>query len=128
LYHKEKTFEHYHVYEFLSDELKHAVQVADLVVTRAGISTLTELAALEKPLIIIPLPNTHQEENAKYFERENAALILNQHLLTPELFTNFIHDLLRNKAKRDELSANIKKLFNPDAAARITNEIYKIGK
>lgn len=123
-----ERLERYHVYEFLSDELKFAFQAADVVVTRAGISTLTELALLKKPLIIIPIPDSHQEKNAQYFEKEGAALILNQKLLTTEIFTNFIHDLVKNKKKREELSVNMGKMVYSDAADKIIIEIESLVK
>lgn len=123
-----KNLEYYHPYEFLSEELKHVLPAADLVVSRAGMSTLTELASLGKPTMIIPLPHTSQEENANYFEKNNAALVLNQESLTPEILTNIIHELLQNKVKQNQLSFNMRKLIIPDATNNVIKEIYEITK
>ena len=124
---KKSSLERYHVHEFLNtDELRHAFTAADVVVTRAGLSTLSELAILAKPIIIVPLPDTHQEKNAKYFASRNAALTLNQKILNTELFTNFIYELLHSKSQKQELSENISKVMNRNACKSIVNEISSI--
>jgi UDP-N-acetylglucosamine--N-acetylmuramyl-(pentapeptide) pyrophosphoryl-undecaprenol N-acetylglucosamine transferase len=124
---KKGKAERYHAHEFLdTDELMHAFNVADIVVTRAGLSTLSELAILKKPVIIVPLPGTHQEKNAKYFASKNAALILNQSILNTELFTNFVHELLQSKSQKIELSENISNIMNKNATEVIVGEIKNI--
>ncbi|MBU0612777.1 UDP-N-acetylglucosamine--N-acetylmuramyl-(pentapeptide) pyrophosphoryl-undecaprenol N-acetylglucosamine transferase [Patescibacteria group bacterium] len=124
---KKGNFEKYHAHEFLNtDELKHAFSVADIVVTRAGLSTLSELAILAKPIIIVPLPDTHQEKNAKYFASKNAALILNQKIFNTELFTNFVYELLQSKSHKHELSKNISNIMSHDAGTKVVSEIKSI--
>ncbi|MFA6524717.1 MAG: UDP-N-acetylglucosamine--N-acetylmuramyl-(pentapeptide) pyrophosphoryl-undecaprenol N-acetylglucosamine transferase [Patescibacteria group bacterium] len=126
---KSSNLDRYHAHEFLNmDELKHAFNVADIVVTRAGISTLSELAVLGKPVIIVPLAGSHQEKNADYFASRNAALTLNQKILNPELFTNFIYDLLHSKSKREELKKNISIIMDKNASKTISEEIISIIK
>jgi UDP-N-acetylglucosamine--N-acetylmuramyl-(pentapeptide) pyrophosphoryl-undecaprenol N-acetylglucosamine transferase len=110
------------------DELKHAFNIADIIVTRAGISTLSELAVLGKPVIIVPLAGSHQEKNADYFASRNAALTLNQKIINPELFTNFIYDLLHSESKRIELGKNISQIMNKNASKTISEEIISILK
>ena len=51
---------------------------SDLVVSRCGLGVLTELAALEKPAILIPIPHSHQEDNANLFASRSAAVVLSQ--------------------------------------------------
>src|SRR5207248_1725444 len=58
----------YRSYEFLTEDMPHALAAADLVVSRAGMGTLTELAALGKPALIVPMPRSHQLANARVFE------------------------------------------------------------
>lgn len=117
----------YHVYEFLTDELPHALAAADVVISRAGLATLTELCALAKPSIIIPLHGSHQEENVKPFEKENAAVILSPKNLTPEIITNEIKLLLEDEKRRTEYQKNMKKVIkNDQAAAKIVNEIMSL--
>jgi len=118
----------YHSYEFLTEKMKYAYLVADLVVSRAGMGTLTELSVLAKPAIIIPIPNSHQEENANFFKKHQAAIMLSQINLTPEKLTEKIKKLLQNKEKLVSLSENIHKLIKADAAEIIIEEIFKIVK
>ncbi|MFA6105166.1 MAG: UDP-N-acetylglucosamine--N-acetylmuramyl-(pentapeptide) pyrophosphoryl-undecaprenol N-acetylglucosamine transferase [Patescibacteria group bacterium] len=69
-------FPNYHVYDFFVSEMKDAYAVADIVVARAGFSTLTELAVLSKPAIILPMFGTHQEENARVFAKNGGIIML----------------------------------------------------
>lgn len=123
---KQSLLSRYHVYEFLSEELPHAYAGAELVVTRAGMSTLSELASLKKPMIIIPIPNSHQEANARYFERHEAAHLLSQKTLTQEIFITTVKQLLKNKKKLIKFGVNAKKLFPENSAELIAAEIMKI--
>lgn len=118
----------YHVHEFLSEELSHALAVADLIATRAGISTLTELSQLGKPFIIIPLPGSHQEENAAYFEKEGAAYLISQKTLTPEIFISTIRELISNKTKLQEMIQKAQRLLKKDALENIAKQILSIRK
>ena len=115
----EATHSRYHSFDFLADELKDAYAAADLVVTRAGMSVLTEIAALQRPAIIIPIPHSHQEDNAVEFFRNNAAAVLQQEKLTPDIFFQAIKKLLADKVERDNLSRNVGKMLPTDAAEKI---------
>ena len=89
--------------EFLNaDELALAYASADLVVCRSGMGTLSEIAFLSKPSILIPMPSSHQEENAEEFVRDNAALVLTQINLTPVVLEEKISELLMDKYKLNE--------------------------
>lgn len=69
----------YVVREFLGDSLIDAFAVADLVVCRGGFATLSEMtAALKKPSIVVPLPDTEQEGNARAFEEQGAVVVVDQ--------------------------------------------------
>lgn len=100
----------YHQFEFLSKEMADAYVVADLVISRAGMGVLTELASLGKPAILIPLAG-HQEENAKYFADKSAAIILKEKGLTSERLLGEVEALLKDKKTQEKLSLNIKKVF-----------------
>jgi len=119
----------YKSFEFLSaEDLKMAYACADLVISRAGMSTLTELAYLGKPTILIPIPNGHQEENAYEFGRYNACEILNQQELDPKSFSDIIKDILFDSAFMHDIARNIGKVMPRDASERVVNEIMKIIK
>ena len=117
--------ERYRAYEFLNQELFDAYALADLVVSRAGFSTLTELAVLAKPALVIPLPG-HQELNAQYFAKYNAVKILKQENLNPQTFSEAILYLMNNPGELITLSRNITTLIDKYAAKRYVDLIYKI--
>ncbi|MFA5175006.1 MAG: UDP-N-acetylglucosamine--N-acetylmuramyl-(pentapeptide) pyrophosphoryl-undecaprenol N-acetylglucosamine transferase [Patescibacteria group bacterium] len=73
-----KVFPNYHVYRFFTDEIIDAYSAADIVIARAGFSTITELAFLSKPAILIPMVGTHQEDNVKFFAQNKAAAFLGE--------------------------------------------------
>lgn len=116
----------YHRYAYLTTELPHAYAIADVVVSRAGFATLTELAALAKPAILIPMPGTHQECNASYFESAGATVALKQTQLTPELFAKRIQKLVENKEERFMLSSRIHGILPQDANERFVREIVAL--
>ena len=108
--------------------MTEAVCTADLVVTRAGMSTLSELIILAKPVIIIPLPDSHQEANAQYFQKNNAAIILSQQSLNQEIFVSTIKELLFEKHKSANLSRNITKIMALDGAEKVAKLVLEIAK
>jgi len=116
----------YHLYEFLTEEMADAYAVADLVISRAGINVLSELSVLGKPTIIIPIPDSHQEANAKYFAEKNAVVILNQKKLDEEKLLKEIKFLIENKDLREKLSKNIKKIMPSKGEEKIVNEILNL--
>lgn len=115
----------YHKYEFLnSGEMAAAMQAADLVITRAGMGTLTELSYLAKPTVIIPMPDSHQEANAEFFKNQKAAIVINQKDLNPASFTHLIKDLLADQAMRAKLSERMKSAMKANANQAMTKIIY----
>lgn len=122
----EKNRNRYHQYEFLTDDLRDAYAVSQIVVSRAGLGTLTELANLEKPTILIPLPETHQEINANYFKDKNAAVVLNQSELTPEMFLFEIKKLLTDENRQQILAGNMAKIIKKHAVSAIIDIIFNI--
>lgn len=63
---------------FLKNEMADAYAAADLVICRAGIGSLSELSALKKAMMLVPLPESHQEANATAFEERGAAVVASQ--------------------------------------------------
>jgi len=114
---KQFYFKHprYHIFEFLHEELADAYTAADLVVSRAGFGALTELAALGKSAVLIPLPNQDQLNNAEYFAKKEAAILLNQEKLTGEVLLKQIKELLKNNELRRKLSENIGQIMPKQA-------------
>lgn len=116
--------ERYRAYEFLNAEMFDAYALADLVISRAGFSALTELSVLGKATILIPLPG-HQEANAQYFAKFNAVKVLDQKELNKEIFFTAIEYLMQNPAERQNLSRNILTMIDKDAAKRYVDLILQ---
>ncbi len=116
----------YHPYEFLTKEMLGAFLVADLIICRAGMGTLTEISLLGKPAIIIPMPLSHQEKNAEIFVEKNAALVLNEINLTPEILTEQIKNLLNDKTGRENFSKNVRNVIKGGGEEKIAEEILNL--
>jgi len=105
----EPSIANYLKYEFLdAEKMAKALKAADLVVTRAGMSFLSELSYLGKPTIIVPMPDSHQEANAEFFKSKKAAIVIDQKFLTVESFTHLMKDLLADEKMRGQLAGNMK--------------------
>lgn len=119
--------ENYLATEFLSnEELMRLILTADLVVTRCGLGLLTELSNLNKSAILIPMPNSHQEDNAAAFARAQAAIVLSQKELTPDKLVAEIKEVLGNTAIRSRLEKNIAKVIKRGAAESMSGIIWEI--
>ena len=113
--------------EFL--DTAQAFNAADLVISRPGLATLTELAALAKPTVLItPANNAHQLKNAQYFAINNAAVVISEENLTPESFYFSIRNLLNNAGDLNNLSNNIKKMIDPLAADKYADLVISLLK
>ncbi len=114
----------YYVFEFLRErELALAYSSADLVISRCGMGALTELSFLAKPTILIPMPDSHQEDNARIFAKARATIVLDQKTLNSQEFVLNIKKILKNKKLRQDLSHNISKVIKRGSS----NEIAKIA-
>lgn len=105
-----------------------AYAAADLIVSRAGAISISELCVIGKPVILVPSPNVaedHQTRNAEALSKQNAAVMLADSEAEQKLLDT-IFDLLNDENKQLELSENIKKLGIPDAAERIAGEVTKL--
>lgn len=117
----------YQQIEFATDEMPGILDAATVVVTRAGMATLTELAYLSKAAIVIPMPNTHQEHNAKVLGEAGAAVVLSQEELTPQHLTSVIRELLCNKDMREGLGHRLHMTI-PDGTQSFINHIDELLK
>ena len=96
----------------------------DVIVSRAGASTLSEIIALQIPSILIPspyVPNNHQYKNAVDLVEKNAALLIEEKNLSGKLLVDKIDELINNKELYNEMKENLKKLAVTDSADRIYN-------
>jgi len=116
----------YLVREFLVDEMPHLLAAATLVVSRAGMGTLTELAALAKPAIVIPMPGSHQWANAHAFARLGAIEVADQDALTPATLADRVVGLVADAARREALSSALLESMPRDAAERIADALLAL--
>jgi UDP-N-acetylglucosamine--N-acetylmuramyl-(pentapeptide) pyrophosphoryl-undecaprenol N-acetylglucosamine transferase len=112
----------YHQSDLLTENLPHAFAAADVVVSRAGMGTLTELAGLRKPTIIVPMPDSHQAENAAAFARAGA-VVLDERTATSDVFVKVILGLLTDASRREASAAGMARMNVADAAERIARMI-----
>ena len=118
--------ERYRVIEFLVDEMPHLLAAATLVVSRAGMGTLTELAALGKASLIVPMPGSHQWANAQAFARFGAIEVADQAALTPDSLTARILSLIADQPRREQLGNALSQSMPRDAAKRIAEDLLAI--
>ena len=112
--------------EFLDEDMADAYAAADVVVARAGMGTISELVALRKPTILVPIRGSHQEKNAKALEDRNAAHVVWK--LTPQVLEQAILHLVQDDQRRQGLRQRIGQVFRLDAADRIVKRALDIIK
>jgi UDP-N-acetylglucosamine--N-acetylmuramyl-(pentapeptide) pyrophosphoryl-undecaprenol N-acetylglucosamine transferase len=126
---KDRPCEEVWISDFVS-RMDYAYAAADLVVSRAGAGTISELCLLKKPVILIPSPNVaedHQTKNAQVLSNHNAAVLLPDHAAEEEL-TSVIIQMIANKELLRSLSENISLFAQHNSAERIVDEVVRIIK
>ena len=109
--------------------MEEMMNVADLIVARAGAMTVTEIANLGKPSILIPLPNVshnHQLYNAKVLEKVGAATIVLNDELTGEKLNSEIENIVLNKEKMLNMGKDALKVSVSNVEEKIYNEIKRL--
>ena len=115
------------VTKFISD-MAAAYAAADLVVSRAGAGSISELELLGKPCILVPSPNVaedHQTKNARALSDKGAALLVTDADARAKLIDEIIA-LISDKERLQAMSAEIRRLALPDSDEKIVDEIIKI--
>ncbi len=116
------------MYEFIQRmDLLYAA--ADVLISRAGAGTISELCIVGKPVIFIPSPNVaedHQTKNAQAIVDKNAAIMIRESELND--FLDRLISLVNNKLEQEQLSKNIKELALPEATKMIADEVEKLVK
>ena len=115
------------VFAFLN-RMDLAYNAADVIISREGAGSVSELCIVGKPVIFIPSPNVaedHQTKNAAALLAKGASLLIREKDLDME-FDSVFSDLMQSEEKRGYLGTNIKKLAMPNAAKDIVGEIEKL--
>jgi len=125
-YKKYNDLDNVQVHSFLN-RMDLAYAASDIIISRAGASSVSELCIVGKPTLFIPSPNVaedHQTKNAKSIVDKHAAILIRESEL--ESFPIVFETLLKDKGKQESLSENIHELALPDATSAIVNEIEKL--
>ena len=117
----------YRAIEFLVNEMPHLLAAATVVVSRAGMGTLTELAALGRPSVIVPMPGSHQWANAQAFARLGAIEVADQQALTPDSLAARVLSLLADAPRREQLGRALAASMPRDAADRIASALLALA-
>lgn len=120
--------ENLHVTEFVSD-MPSAYAAADLVVSRAGASSISELCLLGKPSILVPSPNVaedHQTKNARALSDRGAALFVSD-AEAPQRLIQLALDTVGDEALLKRIATEVRKLAKPNAASDIADEALKLA-
>ncbi len=115
------------VFDFLN-RMDFAYIAADMIISRAGAGSVSELCIVGKPVIFIPSPNVaedHQTKNAEALVGQNAAILIKEKELDTE-FDSVFSSLYESKEKQRALGLNIKKLAMPRATDHIVDEIERL--
>jgi UDP-N-acetylglucosamine--N-acetylmuramyl-(pentapeptide) pyrophosphoryl-undecaprenol N-acetylglucosamine transferase len=107
------------------------VKAADLIVSRAGATTIAELTAAGKPALLIPLPTAaddHQRKNAEVLERAGAAEMLEERTLTGSALAGRILALAEDAPRRTSMARAARALAKPDAAREIVDRVVELAR
>ena len=107
----------------------NVLKVTDLIVSRAGASTIAEITAIGLPSILVPSPyvtNNHQFKNAKELEEAGACKILEEKDFNKDNLISMIDKIFKNEKEYDNMKTCTKKLGVVDSATRVYNEIKKV--
>ena len=128
---KAKLQSNFRLWNF-SPTMQDLLGAADVVVSRAGATTIAELAVLSKPVILIPyekLPGDHQSRNAERLERLGAVMVVpdKEMVEDPKKLLEAVRTLIRSPKKREELAKKLHDESKNDAAERLADILIEIG-
>ncbi len=112
------------------DNIAEVMSEADIVVSRSGAITVSELAVLRKPSILIPSPNVvrnHQEQNAREFEKAGAASVITEADLTADVLYDKIVTMLDDRRGLKKMSESLERFAHTDALEKIYKLMLKMA-
>jgi UDP-N-acetylglucosamine--N-acetylmuramyl-(pentapeptide) pyrophosphoryl-undecaprenol N-acetylglucosamine transferase len=118
----------YHAFPYLHEEMGAALASSDLVVSRAGASSLGEYPLFGLPAILVPYPYAwrYQKVNAQYLERHGAARVIEDQQLTMQLLPT-VKELISNQGKLSEMRRAMQSMSKPHAAKDIANLLRELA-
>jgi len=121
----------YHLFPFFRNRAANAYAASDLVISRAGANTVSEIMNVGKPCILIPLSTAvsdEQTKNAFFYSETGAAVLVSEKNLKPNLILSIIGEVFANSLKALEMERAAKRMAHPHAAEKIAQEIINISK
>ena len=118
------------VYPYI-DEIGYAYRASDLVVARAGASTVTEVAAFALPSILVPYPHAalaHQDENARMMEARGAAMVIKDRDLTGPVLAEAIVSIIYDSFRAETMSRHSGNVGSRDAGSEIAGHVAELAK
>jgi len=122
----ERKHDHYHQVPFLSSEMADVLALADVVVSRAGIGTISELSFLGKAAILVPMPDTHQIDNAAHAAGCHAAFFFREDQLDDQALEKILH-LVSSTVERAGLGSKISGLMPRDSRQKMVGILESIA-
>ena len=125
---KEEDSEYIKIEKFVY-EMDKMYKASDLLITRAGALTITELSIVRRPAILVPLPTAaenHQFFNAKAMENAGAGIVLEENVLNETVLYDKIKDVIYNNSLLETMGENAAKLYKPNVEGKIYEEIKDI--
>jgi len=116
----------YYALSFIGEELRDIFAVADLIISRAGATSIAEIASNGKPAILIPIEksaNDHQRMNAYAIAKFGGCVVLEENNLGENMLLSKIDEIMENDQLRQKLSTDIKVFYHPEAAEKIAQGI-----
>jgi UDP-N-acetylglucosamine--N-acetylmuramyl-(pentapeptide) pyrophosphoryl-undecaprenol N-acetylglucosamine transferase len=124
--------QHYRLVPYMSEEMPLALQAAEIVLCRSGAATLSELAVLQKPSILVPLPasmgSSPQEVNAATLAGKQAAEVIHNADLQADVLIERVNTLLSQPARLQEMQTAIGEFAKPEATKAIIETIITMTK
>lgn len=128
---KEEAASRYKAVSYFEEDLPIAMYAADVIVTRAGSSSIFEAAAFGKPAILMPLRESasdHQRANAYEFAETGAAVVIEEQNLQPAIFIRELTGILNNPEKAEKMSKAAASFFRPEAPDTLAKELLSLIK
>jgi len=120
----------YYPIPFIEEGMNDILALADVVISRAGSTAISEIAANGKPSILIPITksaNNHQRINAFEVSKVGGAIVLEESNFRKTMIMHNLNDLINDDQLRAKLGENIRKFYHPDAAEKITAELIEMA-
>ncbi len=112
-YDQKLNLENYFAYKEVVEGMLTLLARAEIIISRAGMSLITEAASLKKALVLIPMPDSHQERNAAFFAKHNAAIMVKQG--SDKIMSRYLDKLMRHANLRSGLADNLYNLYPKNA-------------